>query len=541
MQFPFFNKPTTDNATGRRIKAKACGIGALLVTLGFVAGVGIHMLMGSRTTDRMTEALRLTDATDVELVTAVQNCAKDSGAYGSDEVRREMLWQMLRELMNRGTFGKAESVVDKVFPARVEDTPEWARRMLQIAHALVKNDRWDKAQEYYDVTQEAFHRLKLTEEYAGVVRERASLLSAGSGGTRAACMDALQKLLTGLTLQSTPELAAELHAFLAKLQSSMGARASAKEMLEKIAEDATLSPSSPTLMVCRGYAHFALHDDDAAVNCLRDGLKLLTGTDTASRMYRALALRDLASVALNLGRAQTALASLERAKSEVSSVLPPSALFRAEITGKRGWALYLAHDYEDALAVFKKQLSMIPDEEQGLRIYPLEGMTRCFLALGMPVEAQHAAQECCTLRERYDAEDKEGLGRSYLLHAQAQDQNGSPAEAEKWYGLAAATLPAVDRMRITALEGQASALSQTRRWMEALGVLEQLLNMLPEEDRIAREQIQEEMQHCRSQLDPQSSRTTSSPIKAGQKTISRPSKMTRKPATRTSAGKRRKR
>ena len=545
MQFPFFNNSKENKPDGIAGVVKKYGIGALMVLVGFALGMGLHMLTAHRAIDRVAEVLRLTDASDQELITAVQQRAETFGMCASEEVKRETLWQLLRELVNRGSFAEVEGVVDEVLPPQVEMNAEWARRMLQVAHALVKNDQWDKAQAYYDAAQESFCVLNLSEEYAGVVRERASLLSAGSGGSREERMNALQKLLTGMTAQGTPDLAAELRVFLAKLERSLGAHVHAQEVLNKVVCDTTLPMSSPTLLVCRGYAYFALHDDEAAVNCLRDGLKLLTGKDAAARVYRALALRDLASVALNLGRAQTALALLERVEAEAGPVISPSALFRAEITGKRGWALYLVHDYEDALAIFKRQLDMIPEAEEGLRVHPLEGMSWCYLALGMPAEAQQSAQECCNLREKYYTEDKTSLGRSYLLHAQAQDQMGHPAAAEEWYGKAAATLPSEHRLRVSALEGQASALSQAQRWTEAVGVLEQLLNMVPQEDRIAREEIQEQIQQCRNHLAAPQTRPTPSVASQGKSVtkpvVARAAKAARKPAAKKTPRKRRKR
>ncbi len=484
-------------------KLRQCGMGALLMLVGFAAGMGVQYIMGERSYVRVSDVLRLTDAPNDCLITAVKQHAGELAACGSDETGRELLWQLLNELMDRGLFLKAESEVDEVLPPQRPQNAEWARRMLQIAHVLVKEGKWEKAQGYYDAAQGAFLALGLSSEYSAVVRERAAQLSVGSGGTRAERVTALHDLLTSLSAPTPPELAAELHIFLAKLQHSMGAYSQSQESLRQCTQSTTsASSSSPFLLACLGYAHLALREDEEAVDCLRDGIKQLHGSDAASRLFRALALRDLASVALNLGRAQSALALLERAEAEAGAIISPHALFRAEITGKRAWALYLAHDYEDALAVFRRQLDMIPESEENLRVHPLEGMSRCYLALGQPTEACQAAQECCSLYEKYNAEDKEGLGRFYLLQAQAQDQSGHPDVAEELYGRAGAALPADHSMRMIALEGQASALQQAGRWAEAIGVWKQVLAQIPEEQQANREDVQEQIAHCSSRLTP---------------------------------------
>lgn len=499
MLFPFLQEAKrTGLLQGRKLRW--CGLGALLVLVSIAAGMGVQYIIGIRSVARIADALRLTDAPNDRLIAAVQQHADELAACGSDETRRELLWQQLSELTRRGLFAQVEPVVDKIMPPQKPQDAEWARRTLQIAHAFVKEGKWDKAQGYYDAAQEAFRALDLPAEYAAVVRERAALLSIGNGGSREERVAALHNLLTSLSGQDSPELAAEIHVFLAKLQRSMGEHLHSQELLRKCLEQP--APSSPTLLICLGYAHLALREDGEAVDCLRDGLKLLVGSDAASRLYRALALRDLASVALNLGHAQSALALLERVDAEVGVVIPPATLFQAEITGKRAWALYMAHDYEDALAVFQRQLDMIPGTEEGLRIYPLEGMSRCYLALGQPAEASQTAMECCKLYEKYNTEDKEGLGRFYLLNAQAQDQSGHAAAAEEMYGRAAATLPATHSMRLVALEGQACALQQSDRWVEAIGVWEQVLAQIPKEQAADREQVQEQIASCRRRIAP---------------------------------------
>ncbi len=484
-------------------KLKRCGVGVLLVLVGFAAGMGVQYITGVRSFARVSDVLRLTDAPSDRLITAVKQHTDELAACGGDEISLELMWQLFNELMDRGLFFEVESVADEVVPPQRPQNAEWARRMLKIAHVLVKEDKWDKAQGYYDAAQEAFLALGLSSEYAAVVRERAAQLSVGSGGTRTERLAALHDLLTSLAAPSPPELAAELHIFLAKLQHSMGAHSQSQELLRKYLQPTSRpSSASPFLLVCLGYAHMALREDEEAVDCLRDGIKQLHGGDAVSRLFCALALRDLASVALNLGRAQSALALLERAEAEAGAVISPHALFRAEITGKRAWALYLANDYEHALAVFRRQLDMLPEGEENLRVHPLEGMSRCYLALGQSAEACQAAQECCSLYEKYNAEDKEGLGRFYLLQAQAQDQSGHPAVAEELYGRAGAALPADHGMRMIALEGQASALQQAGRWAEAIGVWKQVLAQIPEEQQANREEIQEQIAVCSNRLSP---------------------------------------
>ncbi len=532
MRLPFIGKIDVGLSTesDRKQTLKHCGIGALLVLLGLVVGVGLHFIYSYRSTEQTVQLLRLADAPDNELTATIAQYAGGQRRDGSDALERETLWLLVRELMNRGKFAAVEAVAEKLIPPQEQDTPEWARRMLQLAHALVKYDKWDKAQGYYTAAQTSFQRQNLMAEYAGVVRERAGLLSAGSGGTREERLGALQRLLTQLPGQGTWDVAAELRIFIAKLQISLGTHTQAQETLrEIIAESAKHSDIPATLQACLGYAHLALGEDEEAVESLRCGLRGLSGTDGASRVYCALVLRDLATVALNIGHEQEVLALLERVDATAGPVIPPSSLFRTEIIGKRAKALYLSHDYEYSLRIFQRQLEMLPDADEGLRVFPLEGIGWSYLALGQPEQALQVAQECRALREQNYAEDKLGLGKVYLLNAQAQDQGGHPAAAEEMYGKAAAILPAEHPLRTEALEGQASALTQEKRWVEAIGVWEQLLLMVPEGDEINREHIENEIKQCRNQLHP----PEEPPAQAAP---ARPAETKTKPARRTSAG-----
>ncbi len=489
--------------SGRKKALRCYGIGALLVLFGLIVGVGVHFICSYRSAKETVQLLRLADAPDNELTAAIKRYAEGQRMSDSDALEREVLWLFVRELMHRGKFATVEARTETLIPPQEQDTPEWARRMLQLAHALVKGDKWDKAQGYYTAAQTSFQKQNLMTEYTGVVRERAGLLSAGSGGSREERLVALQHLLTQMPGQGTWDVAAEIRIFIAKLQISLGTQDQALGTLRGIIAEAAKHPQVPaTLQACLGYAHLALGEDEAAVESLRCGLRGLSGTDGVSRIYCALALRDLATVALNVGHEQEVLALLERVDATAGPVIPPSSLFRTEIIGKRARALYLTHDYEYSLRIFQRQLEMLPDAEEGLRVYPLEGIGWNYLALGQPEQALQVAQECCTLREKNYAEDKLGLGKAYLLNAQAQDQGGHPAAAEEMYGKAAAVLPAEDPLRIEALEGQASALTQEKRWSEAIGVWEQLLRMVPEGDEINREHIENEMRQCRSQLLP---------------------------------------
>ncbi len=507
MRLPFIGKIDIGHLSsedgGKRI-LRTYVVPAILLFLGLIIGLGVHFISSYRSHDETFRYLRLVDAPDNELVAAVKHTVEEGRTGDAESMEREMNWLLARELINRGKFASIETLTEKLFPPQVQVTPEWARRMLQLAHAFVKNDEWDRAQAYYAAAQASFQNLKLPMEYAGVVRERAGLLSAGSGGTREVRLAALQCMLTQLPAQGTRDIATELRIFIAKLQISLGTHVQAQDSLRTILAEIAEHPETPpaTLQACLGYAHLALNEDEEAIECLRRGLQGLSGADGASRVYCALVLRDLATVALNLGRVQEVLALLERVDATANPVIPPSSLFRVEITGKRAQALYMAHDYDYSLRIYQRQLEMISAAEEGLRVFPLEGMAWSYLALGQPEQALQVAQECCALRERNFAEDKVSLGRVYLLYAQAQDQGGHPATAEEFYGKAAALLPNGHPYRTDALEGQASALTQEKRWSEAIGVWEQLLSLVPEGDEINREHIENEIKQCRGQLQP---------------------------------------
>ena len=73
-------------------KLRQCGMGALLMLVGFAAGMGVQYIMGERSYVRVSDVLRLTDAPNDCLITAVKQHAGELAACGSDETGRELLW-----------------------------------------------------------------------------------------------------------------------------------------------------------------------------------------------------------------------------------------------------------------------------------------------------------------------------------------------------------------------------------------------------------------------------------------------------------------
>lgn len=451
--------------------------------------------------DHVVQTLRLSEATDEELLSAVKNAASELQTQSDDatELKRELAWSLVRHLIDRNLFSKAQRDAMLVLPAQKTDDSVIITRLLLMARALVRTGEWQTAQQYYEAAQDSYRALQQPNEVEQIIRERAVLLAAGCGASRQERITTLEGWLARLPEESSSTLGAELRVFLAKLHRSLGNLELADSILREVISQELPDPVPPSLLICHGYAHIALHEDEQAVDCLREGISKLDSDDVPSRMYRALALRDLATISLNLDHSQTALALLERVSTESSDILPEGTLFSPEIMGKRAWALYMAHDYEYALALFQRQMEVVPLDEEGLRVYPLEGIARCFLALGQPEEALPPAHECVELCEKFMAEDKPFLARLCLLLGQANEQAGRLEEAEANYSRSAGITTGDPAARMAALSACATVLMQEQKWEEAARTWEQILPLVPQQDIIQREDISEQIEKCRQQ------------------------------------------
>lgn len=449
-----------------------------------------------------SEAVRILQAGEgpkegllAELKNAAAGASEDSG-----DLERELAWNLVRQVIARGLLPEAQQEVFAVLPAQATTSATWTQRLLDVARALVHAGKWQEAQQYYDAALESYRLQQHGRGMEQIMRERAVLLAAGCGNSRQERIATLEGWLAQVPAETSSTLGAELRVFLAKLHRSMGNLELADSNLRQVADRQQQDDDSamaPTLLICRGYAHLALREEEAAVDCLREGIAQLKGDDVTSRMYRALALRDLATISLNLDHSQAALALLERVGAETRDILPSGILFQPEIAGSRGWALYMAHDYEYALALFQRQLEMIPPGEEGLRVYPLEGIARCYLALGRPEEALPTAHESVMLCEKSMPEDKPFLARLNMLLGQANEQAGRLEEAERNYSRAAGIMTGDPMARSAALSACATVLMQEQKWEEAARTWEQELPLIPEQDMIQREDIAEQIEKCR--------------------------------------------
>ena len=484
--------------------------------------------------DHVVHTLRLSETSDEDLLSAVKNAAGELQTQGDNatELQRELGWSLVRHLIDRNLFSKAQRDAMLILPAHKTDDSVIAKRLLLVARALVRAGEWQTAQQYYETAQDSYRALQQPNEIEQIIRERAVLLAAGCGASRQERVSTLEGWLAQVPKESASTLWAELRDFLAELHHSLGNLELADSIFREVTSQKLPDPVPPSLLICLGYAHIALHEDEQAVDCLREGISKLDSDDVPSRMYRALALRDLATISLNLDHSQTALALLERVSTESSDILPKSTLFSPEIMGKRAWALYMAHDYEYALALFQRQMEMIPPGEEGLRVYPLEGIARCFLALGQPEEALPPAHECAELCEKFMAEDKPFLARLCILLGQANEQAGRLQEAETNYSRSAGITTGDPATRMAALSACATVLMQEQKWEEAARTWEQILPLVPQQDIIQREDVSEQIEKCRQQH-----AATSKPAPSLNPTPAQPAKPA-KPAPSAKAAKR---
>ncbi len=425
-----------------------------------------------------------------------------------EQLRHEMSWRLAVEWIQRGHFEQIKEQVMHLIPPLPAENTTTAYRQLRIARSLVSGGEFRNAWTYYNAAKPVFLHEGKPDAYLTVLREQTALLAVGCATSRAEFNESLSRLesqLAAIGGNAEPEEELALLRALAKVRRGKDAGCSTeakKELVEIVSRHAESDTGtlSPFLLVYLGGAHLALGEEGDAVDLLREGISRLGGESFSARCVRVFALEQLARVALKLERAQAALALLERASAEARGVLPATSLIMSRITGDRAWALYISQRFEYALPLFEQQLRMLPDEMPELRMDPLEGCGRCCLSLGETERAAEFIRECAELYEKLAPGEHVRLGSLYLLLGQCREKADQLAESADTYKRAAELLPTDHPLRHDALVGQASALMQAQDWAAACSVWEQLLPLVPELDRMQREEIANQLEYCQSML-----------------------------------------
>lgn len=435
-------------------------------------------------------------AGDETLLDAAQNHAERLGWMKDAAVKREVQGMLLSTLIERGLLARAESFLDEVLPPAAPENEAWAQRMLQVAHALAQAGKWEKAKLYFAALEGAVEATGLSVE--SLLRERLAA-AVGAGQPRAEVVAALEAALSHAG--AYPLFKTELLIFLGKLCNEQGERDKAlscfKAALDGVPRDHV--PEDPNMAVCCGVALYEIGEPEAAEAWLRAGVSSPETISGASADFRAIALRHLATLSLESGKPLESLAFLCRAEGEATGRIPAESSFWKFMQEQRAWTLYSLHAYEDSLAEFRRTLAATGGDA-AMRAQPLEGVTRCCLSLGLPDDALAAAKECVSIRESLMPDDTAALGRVYLLLAQACDQAGKIEQAASAYGRAVEILPQEHPAYRVALAGYAYALTQSRKWAEAVHVWETLIPLIPKGAYDQRETAKARLELCRRRV-----------------------------------------
>lgn len=468
---------------------------------GYEAGLSSE-LVAKRVNDQAVQNiayfLQIASADDDTLLHTVLHHKEQLAWVKDPEVKREALGLLINVLMERGLTRQVETTLGEVLPP-APASAAWTTRMLRAARNLTLSGDRDEARKWYGLAEEHFLAAGLQEQWQMTLREQAALLSMG-------CTDSAEVRLTGLQellkrqQEHAPEaktLHAELQMLLGRVLREQGESEAAEQLFrDVVALDIPFETLPTTTLVAVGAAWGELGTPDKAEQYLKAALE----RPDIEPLFRIVCLRDMATLALDAGRARESLERLSTARALITMHLPEKCLFRTTLAEQRGRALYMAREYEQALTEFHSVVQAIAGQDDKLRLQPLEGMARAALALGRADVALPAAEECAMLYEQLFPEALESLGRVYLLLGQACDQAGHAARAAEAYGKAASVLPQDHGDRVVALMSQAHSLSQAQRWEEALQVWEAALPLLPAEDAARRAKVAAQITQCRKKI-----------------------------------------
>lgn len=477
---------------------------------GYDAGVGSGQVTKRAHDDALKTIsyfLKLVSADDKTLLDTVKQ-HKESLAWVQDPaVREEALCMMLNTLLSRlGCTEQAAALYDEIVPPAEPKSPDWAAFMQKLARAYVADGKWDKAQAYYKCAEKSYADRKEVALWQDAARERAMLLTMGCGGETQGRIAELTQLLEQqkTAAPSVADVHFELLVMLGQVYREQGDHeASDKLMREALETPLDEERLGTTTLVCCGSAYLNLKDREKANSYFSRALDKQTHEEApahARPLYLAMALRELAMNALDEGRARDALDLLARAKYQASMLLPADNLFWLAVAEQQGWAFYTVQEFQNSLDVFRSGLKYTEGRDEKLRIRSLEGIARSCLALGRAEDAMPAVEECVTLREKHFPDQKESLGRVYMLLGQACDQSGQSARAAEAYAKAAAAMPEGHAGRLAALEAQAYSLAGAQQWEAAIGVLDTIIPLLPENDSDFREKVTAYRDMCRRKI-----------------------------------------
>ncbi len=452
--------------------------------------------------ENLRHFMQTASADDDTLLATLANRGNELAWIREPSVRMEAEWTLAQSALDRGRGADITDMLTALF-AEAPATEVWSRRALITARYLAATADVPSAVEAYRSAISRLAALGNTDSRLVAMNEMASLLASSSDDAALAALDSLQNEASGLG-DAGRLLRADILAYMGRLYRERGDEAAAMQSFEAALAgvNAEEVPALAGAAVCYGLALLEKGDAAHAETLLREGVSRL-GDTPADVTYLITALRALAQLEQQRGSLDVALAHLYRAEGAATNRVPEQNNFWACLYDQRGWVNLLKSAHEAALTDFRRAID-IPAADDVL-LQSLEGAGRCCIAMGDAENAVLYLTKSAELRERVMAHDCAGMGRVYLLLAQAQDMRGDSAAAAAAYGrsfeqLASASGEDDAENRLSALMGRAYALGQLGQWGEAAPLWEKAQPLVAGD--AAREtEVQNQLALCRRYSD----------------------------------------
>lgn len=351
-------------------------------------------------------------------------------------VKLEAQWMLESELLNRGYISEAMPLVAKTFSEAPKEAL-WCRRAVQVAYTLQQTGQLQESLGYYRYASKRFDELCMEHDHLVTCYNRLALLSSTQCPVQE-CQSGLFELRQEAEAmgEKGDALRADVLVFLGAHYRRMGDTASARKCFESAVNGKTVRAEAlhPQACVCYGQALYEMGKADEARELFRKALKSMGG-DPADLQYRLIALRSLAAMEVEAGRAKESISLLDQAQGAAEGRIPDSDSFWSSFYDQRGWSHFLAEQYEPALADFTASLRLSGTERD--TVQPLEGAGRCQLALGHPQEALPLLKKGRDLCLQYKPDDVESLALLNNELGLAEDCAGNTAQALEAYQAAA--------------------------------------------------------------------------------------------------------
>lgn len=452
--------------------------------------------------ENLLAVLKLEHESDDQLLAKSREPELSFAWMTEPSVKLEAQWMLERELLGRGYVGEAMPLVAQTFAAAPR-VALWCRRAAEVAYTLQQNGRLKEALDYYRYASKRFAELGMEHDHLVTCYNRLSLLSSTQCPV-AECQEGLFELQREAEAMGErgDALRADVLVFLGAHYRRMGDTASARKCFESVLSGKNIRPEAlhPQACVCYGQALYEMGKSDEARELFRKALKSMGG-DPADLQYRLIALRSLAAMEVEAGRARESISLLDQAQGAAEGRIADSDSFWSSFYDQRGWSHFLAEQYEAALADFTTCLRIAGTERD--TVQSLEGAGRCQLALGHPQEALPLLKKGRDLCLQYKPDDVESLALLNNELGRAEDSAGNTAQALDAYQAAARGYrmlkPAYQEKLHEVLRSVGYAAAELRQWKAAADAWAEVVTLCSDKPEALKE-AQEQQKKCSANL-----------------------------------------